>query len=139
MATPNPFDFVTAINSNKKDLFEEGYREEDYLPFLVNRQLSYFMDTIFFANEANHQSFQDVPKRAQFDFFRLSVEPRKRFAKWVKKADNADVEMLQRRYGGSRQVAEDMLKLLSKQELDALRREEYHGGRTAPIQTSTKE
>ena len=123
----NPFDFVNAINVTKKDLFEEGYTEDDYVPFLVNRQLSYFMDTVFFANEAN-STLKDIPKRAQFDFLRLAIDKRKRYAKWGKQKSDKDVELVQRRYGGTRQVAEELLKLLTKDDLQALRVSEDTGG-----------
>lgn len=123
----NPFDFVNAINVTKQDLFEEGYTEDDYVPFLVNRQLSYFMDTVFFANEAN-STLKDSPKRAQFDFLRLAIDKRKRYAKWGKQKADKDVELIQRRYGGSRQVAEELLKLLTKEDLQALRASEDTGG-----------
>lgn len=123
----NPFDFVTAINSTKRDLYEEGYTDDEYVPFLVNRQLSYFMDTVFFANEVN-STLKDAPKRAQFDFLRLTIDKRKRYTKWAKGKDNADVELVQRHYGGTRQVAEELLKLLTKEDLDALRAKEDVGG-----------
>ena len=123
----NPFDFVNAINVTKKDLFEEGYTDDDYVPFLVNRQLSYFMDTVFFANEAN-STLKDIPKRAQFDFLRLAIDKRKRYAKWGKQKSDKDVELVQRRYGGTRQVAEELLKLLTKEDLQTLRDSEDIGG-----------
>lgn len=123
----SPFDFVNAINITKRDLYEEGYTDNEYVPFLVNRQLSYFMDTVFFANETN-STLNDAPKRAQFDFLRLTIDKRKRYAKWAKGKDNADVELVQRHYGGTRQVAEELLKLLTKEDLDALRAKEDVGG-----------
>lgn len=123
----SPFDFVNAINTTKQDLYEQGYTDDEYVPFLINRQLSYFMDTVFFANEAN-STLKDAPKRAQFDFLRLTIDKRKRFARWGKVRDNPDIELIQRRYGGTRQTAEELLKLLSKEELEALRAKEDTGG-----------
>ena len=58
----------------------------------------------------------------------MTIDKRKRFARWGKVRDNPDIELIQRRYGGTRQTAEELLKLLSKEELDALRAKEDTGG-----------
>ena len=47
----NPFEYVTAINSSKKNIMVDDVAEKEYNPFMVNRSLSYFYDTILFANE----------------------------------------------------------------------------------------
>ena len=50
----NPFDFVNSINFNKHDLMtgteNDELAEKSYVPFLTNRSLSYFTDTILYAN-----------------------------------------------------------------------------------------
>ncbi len=79
----SPFDFLNSINDTKKDLFEDPQAEKDYNAFLVNRGLSYFPDTILFANEMNIK--RDTPKQWQFDFLRLAIPKKKRFSKWHKK------------------------------------------------------
>ena len=48
----NPFDFVNSIN-NGKYVMDNDAKEQAYTPFLVNRALSYFPDTIAAANRAN--------------------------------------------------------------------------------------
>ena len=60
----NVFDFVNSINYDKRDLFEDPQAEKDYVPFLVNRSLSYFPDTALYANEMNQQA--GIPKRWQY-------------------------------------------------------------------------
>ena len=49
----NPFDYLNAINSTKKNIMVDEVTEKAYSPFLINRGLSYFSDTILFANEMN--------------------------------------------------------------------------------------
>ena len=53
----NPFDYVNAINFNKQDLMtgteNDELAEAGYVPFLANRSLSNFADTIMYANEMN--------------------------------------------------------------------------------------
>ena len=63
----NPFDFLKAINVSKKNLIVDDITEAEYKPFLVNRALSYFPDTILYANEMNKNGHLDG--RLQFDFF----------------------------------------------------------------------
>jgi len=51
----NPFDFVNSISFAKKDLMtnteNDDLSEKGYVPFIVNKSLSYFADTLLHANE----------------------------------------------------------------------------------------
>ena len=49
----SPFDYLNAINTTKKDIMVDDVAEKAYASFMVNRGLSYFPDTILFANEMN--------------------------------------------------------------------------------------
>ena len=93
----NPFEFVNAINDNKKDLMVDDLVEKEYLPFIVNRQLSYFQDTIFAANEMNVQSHID--KKLQFHFLLNIIRKRKRFTKWGKPDVIDDMDAVKEYYG----------------------------------------
>ena len=42
----NPFDYVNAILQNKKQLIVDDITEKGYVPFMVNRSLSYHKDCI---------------------------------------------------------------------------------------------
>lgn len=78
------FDYLNAINTTKKDLMKEDpLSEKDYVPFMINRGLSYFPDTIMYANEMN--KYSSIPKDWQFAFYMHSIKPKKRFSKWHKK------------------------------------------------------
>ena len=84
-----PFDFLNAINLTKKDLIaEDPQAEKEYLPYLINRGLSYFPDTILYANEMNQR--WEAPNEWQFSFFLNTISRKKRFSKWHKK--DADTE-----------------------------------------------
>ena len=83
----NPFDFVGSVSDTKIDLLkQEGYREEDYSPYLTNRALSYHADSILYANDMN--MFANLPKKAQYSYLLNSLRPRKRFSKWVKPVES---------------------------------------------------
>jgi hypothetical protein len=83
MAT-NPFDFVSSVNFTKRHLIKEGEADEkSYLPFMVNTALSYFPDTVEYANIMNMNYHLD--NKLQYDYLFHIVRPKKRFSKWVKK------------------------------------------------------
>ena len=65
-----PFDFVNSINITKKNLMRGSYNDElsekAYIPFLTNRSLSYFTDTLLYANEMNRYSTLD--NKLQYEY-----------------------------------------------------------------------
>jgi len=123
MSTKNPFDYLNAINTNKKDILEN---EKDYPAFMVNRGLSYFPDTVLLANEMNMASHLDA--RLQFDFLINIVRKRKRFSKWNKTTESADIKAIKEYYGYSNEKARDVLPLLSNNELKEIKEKIDHGG-----------
>lgn len=106
----NPFDYLNSINHKKDDIMIDDDAEKDYSPFMVNRGLSYFQDTVLLANEMNMNSHLD--HRMQYDFLRTSIRQRKRFSKWMKKTTPAKVEVIKEYYGYSdakAQAVEDLI------------------------------
>ena len=122
----NPFSFVTAINDNK-DIMVDDLAEKAYDPFMVNRSLSYFQDTVLFANEMNIN--HHIDKRLQNDFLINMVRKRKRFSKWDKPNSNSDVEVVKEYYGYNNEKARNALTLLTSEQIDILRQKVYKGGR----------
>jgi hypothetical protein len=55
----NPFDYVNQILQGKKQLIVDEATESEYVPFLVNRSLSYHVDCIAYANEMNRRHHLD--------------------------------------------------------------------------------
>ena len=54
-----PFDFVNSINVSKDNLIEKDPNcEKDYVPFLTNRALSYFPDTVISTSIENINTFR---------------------------------------------------------------------------------
>ena len=107
----NLSDFLTSINSSKENLVEkEPLCEKEYIPFVVNKCLSYFPDTIFYANQINVRPGLD--KKMQYDYLRLSVSKRKRFSKWFKEEKNDNIKLIQEYYGYSYRRAKEVLDCL---------------------------
>ena len=125
-----PFDFLNEINYGKTNIIEESdnpeLAEKIYAPFLVNRGLSYFTDTILFANEMNLRHQCD--NKLQFEFFLNSIRKRKRFSKWFKKEENENLDIIMSHYGYSYEKARQVLSLFNEEQLQQLRDMRFKGG-----------
>ena len=124
----NPFEFVKAINLTKKDIMVDDLVEEEYKPFIINRALSYFPDTVLYANEMNQNGHLD--SRLQFDFFINIIRKRKRFSKWLKPADIENLNVIKEYYGYSDEKAKSVLSLFNNRQIEDLKNRIYKGGRT---------
>lgn len=126
----SPFDFLNAINFTKEDLFEKDPQAaKDYNAFLINRGLSYFPDTIFYANQMNQQSGLD--KDMQFFFFLNTITKKKRFSKWSKKdPETESLQLVKEYYGYSSEKATEALKILSEENLIMIKEKLYKGGKS---------
>lgn len=123
------FDFLNSINDTKKDLLKEDpLTEKDYIPFMINRGLSYFPDTIMYANEMNQ--FAQAPKNWQYDFYRIAIPKKKRFSKWHKKDQNSeDLKMIMTEYSYSSEKAAKALEILTPEQIEKLKEKHNPGGR----------
>lgn len=126
----NPFEYLNSINTTKQNLMrgsnDDAVAEKDYLPFMVNRGLSYFQDTIALANEMNR--YHDIDKKMQYEFFINIVRPRKRFSKWFKKEEDSDIEAVKEYYGYNNQRASQALSILSQEQLQIIKSRLDKGG-----------
>ena len=123
----NPFEYCNAINYTKKDIMTDDIAEKAYSPYMVNRQLSYFPDTVLAANEMNRN--HHIDNRLQFDFFINIVRKRKRFSKWFKPEEISDLETVKEYYGYSNEKARQVLTLLSTEQINELKTKVAKGGR----------
>ena len=123
----NPFEYCNAINYTKKDIMIDDVAEKAYAPYMVNRQLSYFNDTVLAANEMNRNHHLD--NRLQFDFFINIIRKRKRFSKWFKPEQISDLENIKQYYGYSNDKARQVLPLLSTEQINELKNKVAKGGR----------
>jgi len=119
----NPFDFIKSISSTKKDIMEN---EKDYNAFMVNRGLSYFPDTVIYANEMN--KFHHLDNRLQYLFLINITRKRNRFSKWNKSIESENINAIKKYYNYSNEKARDVLPLLSNKNLNIIRGRINHGG-----------
>ena len=123
----NPFEFANAINYTKKNIMVDDITEKAYAPYMINRQLSYFPDTVLAANEMNKN--HHIDNRLQFDFFINIVRRRKRFSKWFKPEQISDLDVVKKYYGYSNEKARQVLTLLSTEQINELKNKVAKGGR----------
>ncbi len=116
-------DWLNSINFTKEDLSE--YIKE-YPPYIVNKCLSGHIDSILFANEMNmnHQLDKDM----QYSFFLNSLRKRKRFSPWLRKDKITDLECIKSYYGYSNEKASQALKILTKEQINFIKKRLDIGG-----------
>lgn len=98
-----------------------------YNAFLINRALSYHMDCVLAANDMNvHHS---LDKSVQYDYLINTIRSKKRqFKKWYKHSKEENIGIVQEYYRYSRRKAEEVLSLLSNDQIDEIKRKLSKGG-----------
>ena len=117
----NPFDYVKAINEKRPIA-----HIRDYNPFLTNRALSYYLDTVLIANEMNKSPM--LPHQCQFDFLNEHIRKGKRYTSWYKETENPHLEMVMEYYNYSKQKALAALQVLTQADLRDIQTKLDKGG-----------
>lgn len=124
----NPFEFLNSINSTKKNLMDVDIdAEKSYNSFLVNRSLSYFPDTVLISNEMNRLHHLD--DKMQYDFLINIVRKKKRFSKWDKPDERANMECIKEYFGYSEPKAKQVIGLLTESQIKTITNKVSRGGR----------
>lgn len=122
-----PFDIINNVTASKENIWPD-IDEKDYNSFLINRGLSYFIDTVMLANEINKHP--DMPKRWQYEFYHLTIHPKKkRFAKWAKPEDDELLTLISEFYNVNIQRSASIRALLSPESINTLREATFVGGK----------
>lgn len=118
-----PFDYINSINFTKKNIMvgteNDDLAEKAYVPYITNRTLSYFTDTLLYANEMN--KYTGLDNKLQYEFLLNSIRPKKRFAKWSKPEQNDDLDIVSEFYNYSLPKARQALNLLNENQLRVIR------------------
>ena len=123
----NPFDYVNSINISKKDIMHDDISEKSYPAFMVNRALSYFNDTVLYANEMNVN--HHIDNKLQYHFLINIIRKKKRFSKWLKPQEVNNLELIKEYYGYSNEKAKSVLPLFNNEQIELLKQRIYKGGR----------
>jgi hypothetical protein len=122
-------DYLNAINHEKTNLMDtdDEMWEKKYPPFIINKCLAPFPDTIFLVNEMNKH--HQLDKKLQFDFLLNSLRTRKRYTPWLKASKQKNLEYVKEYYGYNNEKAKSALKLLNDEQIKTIKDSLNKGGR----------
>ena len=122
-------DYLKAINRTKEPLMddEDEQWEKKYPPFIVNKCLMPFQDTILFVNEMNQ--YPQLDKKLQFDFYLNSLRSRNRYTPWMKAKKLETLECVKEYYGYNNEKARVALDILDDEQISAIKQKLDKGGR----------
>ena len=122
-------DYLSAINQTKEPLLDSEDEEwtKKYPPFIVNKCVAPFPDTIMLVNEINQRHHLD--KKLQFDFLLNSLRARKRYTPWLKASKSKKLEYVKEYYGYNNEKAKNALDILTKDEVKLIKEKLFKGGK----------
>jgi len=122
-------DYLNSINLTKENLMDsdDPEWEKKYSPYIINKCLAPFNDTIMLVNEMNMRHHLD--KKLQYDFLLNSIRSKKRYAPWVKASKLKDLEYVKEYYGYSDEKAKTALSILNDSQIKAIKDSLNKGGR----------
>ncbi len=122
-------EYLTSINWSKKRLMDTDDKdwEKKYPAYIINKGLSYFPDTVMYANEMNR--LHHATKHMQFSFLLNTIRPKKRFSKWLKASKLSNLDVVKQYYGYSNEKAKQALQLLTKKQIEYIKEHLYRGGK----------
>lgn len=122
----NPFEYVKSINDTKNNLIVDTDSEKSYTPFIVNKALSYFIDTILYANEINQYGHLD--NKLQYDYLLHSIPKKKRFSKWYKPEKDEDLEAIAEYFKCNYVRAGEIQRIINRSDIDFIKHKLQKGG-----------
>ena len=119
-------EIIPSILQTKEYALLTEQDEKSYSSFMVNRALSFHRDTVLLANEMN--KYTTLDNKLKYDFLLNIVRASKRpYSKWHKKAQSRDLSVVKEYYGYSDAEAEEALKILSDDQITAMKKQLYKG------------
>lgn len=108
----NPFDIINSINVTKQNLVNDEVDEKQYPAYIVNRGLSYYADTVFYAQNINERHGLD--SKLQYEYYMNSVPIKKRYSKWSKLEDSELIEAVKFIFGYNNSRAREAISMLDE-------------------------
>ena len=121
-------DYLKAINKTKEKLMDTDDKmwEKKYPPFIVNKCVAPFPDTIHLVNEMNIHNHLD--SKLQFDFLLNSLRPRDRYTPWLKAKKIKNIEYVKEYYEYSNEKAKAALDVLNDEQIKTIKDSLSKGG-----------
>ena len=121
-------DYLKAINKTKEKLMDTDDKmwDKKYSPFIVNKCVAPFSDTIHLVNELNMHHHLD--SKLQFDFLLNSLRSRDRYTPWLKAKKIKNIEYVKEYYGYSNEKAKAALDVLNDEQIKTIKDSLSKGG-----------
>ena len=122
-------EYLKSINQTKENLMDsdDPMWEKKYSPYIINKCIAQFNDTIMFVNEINMR--HHLENKLQYDFLLNTIRPKNRFAPWVRGSKIKDLEFIKEYYGYSNEKAKVALQILSNDQIKTIKDSLSKGGR----------
>jgi len=122
-------EYLKSINETKDNLMdsEDPVWEKKYPPFIVNKCLAPFNDTIMLVNEINQR--HHVDSKLQYDFLLNSLRSKKRYASWMKANKSKNLEYVKEYYNYSNEKAQSALDILNDDQIATIKEKLNKGGK----------
>ena len=122
-------DYLKSINRTKEKLMDSDDElwENKYPPFIINKCLAPFPDTVHLVNEMNVNHHLD--SKLQYDFLLNSLRPRERYTPWLKAKKIKNLDYVKEYYGYSNEIAKVALDILSDEQIETIKNSLSKGGK----------
>ena len=119
-------DVIPSILQTKKHVVTSE-NESDYVPFVVNKALSFHYDCVMWANEMNLRPNTDG--LLQYHYLINKVRGYRRpFQKWQKRETLENLELVKEYFNYSNEKAKEALNILSDDQIIEIRKRLNKGG-----------
>ena len=122
-------EYLKSINETKDNLMdgEDPVWEKKYPPFIVNKCLAPFNDTVMLVNEINQR--HHVDSKLQDDSLLNSLRSKKRYASWMKANKSKNLEYVKEYYNYSNEKAQSALDILNDDQIATIKEKLNKGGK----------
>lgn len=119
-------DIIPSIQQTKK-VVVTAENERDYVPFVVNRSISFHLDMVMAANQMNQ--YPSTEPLLQYHYLLNIVRAYKRpFQKWQKRETLDNLDAIKEYYNYSNEKAKEALSILSDAQIEEIKKNLNKGG-----------
>lgn len=119
-------DVIPSILQTKNEVISDE-NEKDYVPFVVNKALSFHRDCVLFANEMN--KLPNTDKLLQYQYLLNTIRGYRRpYQKWHKRETIENLDAVKEYFNYSNDKAKEALLVLSDDQLKEIKRKLFKGG-----------
>jgi hypothetical protein len=120
-------EIIPSILQTKKSVIKDDIDQKDYVPFVVNRALSFHLDCILYVNEINLHPGMD--KDMQYQYLLNTIRPmRRKFQPWQKTETDKNLQYVKEYFKYSNSKAKEALRILTDEQITDIRIKIDKGG-----------